>query len=1003
MINGDDSLHLLFEASGSDVIKMILKCFEELETKGKDSFQDKEQFEKVIEETLTGSLGKQLLPFLRKVSTDIHWCVLQYFSAHHETHLATLSAYHDDDVFCKALENLFYAPNPPITLFKIAYERVQSNADPRWLPSSFSIDFVGKNESHSGHTHLPLHFDVPSFKVTEVRRKGIQACKNSKLQSWFTLIFGQLVKTYAAEYNIKIVEAATGLVNSFARSDELDLSPTTHVEEYAKLFLFVQMLSSKVRHLYYFALPIQYGHPGPAILVATCKPLARESLFAVYSLVLLIVGSSQFTETNLEKRLVQTHARKSAVAAVMSRNMSHNIGSHVLARLTNKSESKQQKDGNRGQPSRGENAFAVFHSYLKTRMDFLADISTAVPFVTIPSAFYQDVMLYFSPEATDKSNGKGTAQLVLLDLISGDERVRQANISLVYKNQGKPISLAKPENDFVFACPNGSLGHQALFVLLENVIRNSTKHGISQLAENGHQLKITLEVEEDPTYEDLLKVCLYDNLKNAQTKLAVRNADKEHQVCLHEYLDGKIRDPIIDESGKLRQEAWGVLEMKIAAAYLRKIPQEGIDREIEPPILKAVNRDGNLGYEFYLLKPREIMILDPDGTIKLTKGVEEQTRRSLASAGIKLCSIAGEVDRVRQAVIDHNYLMIIGTGDDKKVPFYPVPSHIYSISDSSELQGLVKSLENGDQLAIQRLLLFPRAALLNSNPQVNPHLLLHSVETEADRPTTFDVDGLCTTIGSWAKHFRGEDANTKYVVYDRHGDGIATFTKLDKNDILIKKQNFLFLEPFRQVQPIAYLLENFPTGNAQSPNGERHAIAKKRLVLELIEAGLTKVVILDERIQGFLKNTVSFKDSTNTYYDLATVFDWMNIYVPSKPNEQRGNGDDALRIDLDNPRGYEQQIRNWLDQKISGIDDFLVVHLGVLEKLFENKEDRIVEWIENYEQKANLVIISGRGVPPLVRRLGKRFVHYSQISRYLIEERSKFHFTKVLHSARRPL
>jgi len=313
---------------------------------------------------------------------------------------------------------------------------------------------------------------------------------------------------------------------------------------------------------------------------------------------------------------------------------------------------------------------------------------------------------------------------------------------------------------------------------------------------------------------------------------------------------------------------------------------------------------------------------------------------------------------------------------------FPVGTHILNIFKEGEILEAKRSLESGSS---ERFRLFAWNKWRESLKD-NYNVVVHFNEQTIKRPTKWDVESQSTTVGNWESHF-SLDVSKHYVVFDRHGSGIDIFIDHGSKQ---RKTHTAFYEPLHQTQPIVNILQNLP-------DDIYSAETRNRLALELMEAGLTKVIVLDERIQGFMKRKDMF---LRREYTLGQIFDWMNIFVPPKEDPNISYG--AVSIDLDNPRKIAEELRVWLKQYTQGAG-FLVVHLGVLEKLLENDERKIESWIEEYEAKTDVVLTSGRGIPPLVRRLGKRFIHYSQISRYLVEERSKFHFNKVLHSARRPL
>ena len=72
---------------------------------------------------------------------------------------------------------------------------------------------------------------------------------------------------------------------------------------------------------------------------------------------------------------------KSGIAAIMARNMSHNLGSHVLAALTH--EMSTMPDSQK------------LFQYIQQRMDFIAQITTEIPEWTYPVYIIQDLMRGF--------------------------------------------------------------------------------------------------------------------------------------------------------------------------------------------------------------------------------------------------------------------------------------------------------------------------------------------------------------------------------------------------------------------------------------------------------------------------------------------------------------------------------------------------------------------------------------------------------------------------------
>jgi hypothetical protein len=152
------------------------------------------------------------------------------------------------------------------------------------------------------------------------------------------------------------------------------------------------------------------------------------------------------------------NSRKAAVAVVMSRNMSHNIGSHILARLSD----RQDLDPiDKGQ-------LAILNSYLRTRMDFLADISTGASASTMPLRIYLDVIANYKPHVRDTDVFKG--QKVILDRISGIDKLKSGSIELPVISDSTAITRSNSGDAdcMLFSKISFATGRNTLWNYLQN-------------------------------------------------------------------------------------------------------------------------------------------------------------------------------------------------------------------------------------------------------------------------------------------------------------------------------------------------------------------------------------------------------------------------------------------------------------------------------------------------------------------------------------------------------
>ncbi len=390
---------------------------------------------------------------------------------------------------------------------------------------------------------------------------------------------------------------------------------------------------------------------------------------------------------------------KSAVGAIMSRNGSHNIGSHVLSSLSHLIGTMPDD--------------RILYQYIQQRMGYIANVTTGFPGWTTSTMFVGNMMRTFFSQhhlleyiadgedlhaycfrdpngisCTDDEQS-GTIKLCIRRV---DRSARAADIKpgdgiLHGVGSGKKTGLARETikvNHFLFnhlynrkkplpldkdvslAIPGGVIGQHAFFTILENIIRNAAKHGwTARTMEEKVRLKnleihISFEVSKD---DDSIEFTIWDNVSDvfsplfmkdesgideyrfrkfleALSQVSDQNSPKLKQsdetrkqwiekrlngcldwndldgesfrrcwnraaesdlfdsfvrtelnkyemkelrlidfkscVPLHMQQEMLLAQPLIDESGELLQENWGMAEMKISAGYLRSFSVEQI-------------------------------------------------------------------------------------------------------------------------------------------------------------------------------------------------------------------------------------------------------------------------------------------------------------------------------------------------------------------------------------------------------------------------------------------
>lgn len=420
----------------------------------------------------------------------------------------------------------------------------------------------------------------------------------------------------------------------------------------------------------------------------------------------------------------QKESVKSAKAAIMSRNMSHNLGSHVMSYLkqhlgsvkdmvndrilseiiTSESDLTKKLDASLESV---ELPFLVgmghFVSYLQERQDFIATIATDfIPYYSTVN-FKDGIYDTLNPDKkyerhSNKETVLQTDNILLGNIARSEGLGRQtsptkptndqqgstlSDIVLKFKDfngnalEGKFFNESDKPNltamqdslEEMRLCdvslPGGIVGRQAVFSIVENVIRNAAKHGLWRKA--GH-LEVTFNVfKKEDLDKELLKCYLDDKFSSNHLSLRevferfycnATDANDLYFVTLTDNLEFKedslkqlrnaIAEHYVNERGELEGANKGIKEMRISASWLRSVADESssvprffnpatdinwqkADDAIAPILYARISKDrgndniGHLQYIFCLVRPKKVAILSSAyEAVKLTSKGEEK-------------------------------------------------------------------------------------------------------------------------------------------------------------------------------------------------------------------------------------------------------------------------------------------------------------------------------------------------------------------------------------------
>lgn len=759
---------------------------------------------------------------------------------------------------------------------------------------------------------------------------------------------------------------------------------------------------------------------------------------------------------------INVHATRAAVSQVMARDMSHNIGSHVLSKMVGIKEAEEKFPFKRQYyssfdyiyskilPSKPNGVafdekdfnLANFNSYLRTRMDYLADIATGEPSMETTCLLIKDVI------------GEMDKNRILLNNISGVEsfpftiKVKDCR-NCKNENCANDTCFCTWENkkDIPVSIPNGIMGYHALFVIIENLIRNSAKHQGS-LLNNSKMIKFILEIRNSKDDETLYEVLIYDSIKISEEKILNEDEKKyfeeetknEYNGTINNKLDWLVfeqntrinRSVINPKTNRLREGAWGLIEMDASAAYLRKLAAEKIDDNVyninlidtesrynpdggaDLNILKAVNKNGHLGYRFHMLKPKELLVVDEIGDTYMR--LKDDNKLSiLRENGIWVLHTQNNSDDYFdiEKVYAHPFMLVLAGGD------FDVNNYLYvktedgkSIDTKGLLRGnlpfriiVCKKELNGKEESSPWVAYIDRKHELITNLISADKLIREEIKEKEDLKKNTLMDWVWQAwLENKMKFYKVREINRNafklLIPFNDSGtDDIEIHFALhgkesDYNDYIENTDSILFFS--------SSVKDFVDTATVDEDQGEVNTKFDKYKTSVLADSFLSNILIVDERVQSSWETQYSSFNIVK-----REIFSAIGMY---SPNEKK----DKLNLNASvYDANYKKNIEALIDlidcksKKIKGLD-FIVIHLGVIEKILTangvtKKEDDVKRFILELQNrlafKTRIIITSGRGKPDNLPN-EVPFISFSTISQYSIETPFKPFLNQIIQSAR---
>jgi hypothetical protein len=630
-----------------------------------------------------------------------------------------------------------------------------------------------------------------------------------------------------------------------------------------------------------------------------------------------------------QNRIVLDRSRKSAIAGIMARNMSHNLGSHVIWHISRDIKGSGLKDMK-------ETDLSELGMYIQKRMDFIAQVATSEPAWGVSMTWKE------LTKAIKQNNA-------LWDNIARSEDIREEQIELSVDSEYNPL----------VSIPHGRVGAQAFYTIIENILRNASKHSdptfLDQVKDNEDNTKLKLELK-------MTSIQSTSNNEYYKRVLIKDNSPVEKNV--EDIINNKLNEDMINSRGRINEEAWGLKEIKVCSGYLRGVNPNQVDKKHsslrengdKPSLVnvRAITDPGKSGlqYEIFFKKPMIALLL----------GFDVQNSTNYRKKGVEFVDSASSLkSRLESGPVNHEFLVVESNFFKNNVSLIEdklsiLPVRILICGGQSEFlrhnfsyfetrasfcdDFKVPSHENirdylwdqwvSDQWWNESIILarwnLSNATICDDEYSISEEYRVPKLEKQSEQAP----DSVFSTLVS----------NEESIIVFDHEE--------DADDTLLYDEA-LYHTTFKGGSTTADLLIN----------------SRKSLIKEYT---CISVAIIDERI--WMKRDIDARYGISKYNDpisckLANVWEKRRVKIM--------NTDLAFK-----------DFKKFVDG-IESIYDFLVVHQGIIEDAKSKLDDFRSVWNELKSQCRWIVVDTGRGKPDRAREEGLRWVEYSNLSECIVE------------------
>jgi hypothetical protein len=714
----------------------------------------------------------------------------------------------------------------------------------------------------------------------------------------------------------------------------------------------------------------------------------REGL----SYVSLMVAGAEYAR--LVQREILKGGTRAAGTALIVGSINHNIGSHGIHWFEHEArELALRYKANNSELGHYFEDKARFFAYLRERLEFVATVAIYSPAWMTTSRFGELVR-----ELSD--NGSFLGNLA-----------RSEGVAKVHFPSDQDWSEE-------VAVPGGPLGRQALYTILENIIRDGAKYGRASTSD-ASELEVSIELSQlesrdfdRSAYEDL-SAETEEEIKENLVRITICDNKSTYEKSKDEILkvfEALRSEGICDERGKLLSGGRGVKERFICAAFLRGESLTELlagDRKPEVPIIKIEkihHQEDRLGWTFYMLKPKEVLLVsDRFRQGEVPKDLRERTnvwdwmkfRGRVNSPYSRHTFVILDLSSPR----DVSWLLSPASGVNN---ICRLPYRLVLGGDKKLIHETIEQL-NRPMCQIEDGLMQPDRL---STAELYPHWLSFVLMRpwKEDHSEVLNNPGIVVSSGKWSSAESGTRASVgnyvllrhkppqniayeanKYIVFDDHADGKNEF--FPNNE---RGNHVLTYEPHEADHSV----RNWAAASTVRDIIARH---EDHVLYRFIEAASLRVLIVDERLDPSLDALrIHFSGSQKGGVEIPLRSLLQAKAITVRGQEYAGQSDRVVA---------EGEMIEWVKESPF---DFALIHQGILDKLFreQKKHNNKSRYIQSVCEQMRIsgklydvIIHSGRTLPDLPPSL--KFLSLTSIEKWLNEYLAKVELTDELLSLRR--